>query len=120
MSDLVPVLYQPHSVQVELMQHSGVLDVGGHELYVLWEEFDRNATMMVRVLAKHPTCTEAEIGKVYVIKPFRYQHFLFGGEFPIYVMDERFLEAEIEGYDEAADSLADATEGEGYAVCGKA
>lgn len=113
-------LYQPHSVQVELMTHSGVLDVGGHDLYVLWEEFDRNATMMVRVLAKHPTCTEARVGGVYVIKPFRYQQFLFGGEFPIYVMDERFLEAEVVGYDDEVEAVLERTEGDGFPVCTRA
>lgn len=112
-------LVRPRSVLVEYIEHSGLLSIGDTELFVFYEEKDRRATMQVRVLDAHPSCAYAEVGKVYLTKPFRDEEFLTPRGERMYEMHEQYLEAEVVGYDERAQELADAHEGDGYPVCGK-
>jgi hypothetical protein len=108
-------------VMVEPVTHSGFVDMGGVDFYVLYEDEERRATMQVRLLDCHPSCkyvSPADIGKVYVVKPYREEEFLHRGK-RYYEMSEHFLESEVEGYDQAADTLSETHEDEPYPVCGK-
>ena len=108
-------LVRPHSVFVEHLKHSGFSEKSG--LYVFYEDHDKTS-MLVRVLDVGPGCTAAVVGKVYLTKVYRDESFERDG-IRYRVMDERFLEAEIDGYDEKAKEIQDEQEADGFPVCGK-
>lgn len=107
---------QPRTAIVELVDCSGIHKVGDVDLFVFYEQ-SAPTSMLVRVVDVHPTCMIAEVGKVYITKPFRDREWVGDERRQLH---EKYLEAEVEGYDAASDALADELESDGYPVCGKA
>lgn len=108
-------------VRVQRLEHSGLLHSDDpHSLYILYED-DVPTTMLVRVIDKvpGPATADVHLGRVYIIKPWRVRAYAFGHD-TIDVTHAQYLEAEVEGYDDAiTDDVADAFEAASYPVCGK-
>lgn len=104
---------QPRTAIIELLDCSGIHKIGDTDLFVFYEQ-EAPTSMLVRVVDVHPTCRIAEVGKVYFTKPFRDREWVGDERRQIH---EDYLEAEVVGYDDASDALADEYEGDGYPVC---
>ena len=107
---------------MELVKNSGFTDTGIY-LYEYDDARDihgRPIGMMVRVTETYK-CTDIEPGKVYIIhNPYAFaEASREDGTDHRLVMSEKNFVAEIEGYDDEAERIADELDAERYPVCGK-